>query len=198
MQEKYKNNIESKDCNQIRKRMKHYITRLFDSVSRRRLHLLSILILIASSSFKKENMASASFKYSAGARLQTDKADAILGEWVTLQKNLKVLVYKKDNNYRAKITWFKVEDQTRPMNTRLDEKNPDPALRTRKWLGMEVLRNLRYSKKDDEWESGIIYDAKHGREWDSVAWINKDGLLKVKGYWLFQWISETLIFERVC
>ena len=188
--------MESIHFNQMRESVRHYSGLLFGNIYRCKWYFLYILILIASSSFKKENIASTLFKYSASARLQTDKADAILGEWVTLQKNLKVLVYKKDNNYRAKITWFKVEDQTRPMNTRLDEKNPDPALRTRKWLGMEVLRNLGYSKKDDEWENGIIYDAKHGREWDSVAWINKDGLLKVKGYWLFQWISETLIFER--
>lgn len=82
--------------------------------------------------------------------------DAIPGKWVTLQRNLGVLEYKKDNNYRAKIIWFKVEDNTRSMSTRLDEKNADPALRNRKWLGMELLRNLRYNEKDDEWENGVI------------------------------------------
>ncbi|MEO8819290.1 MAG: DUF2147 domain-containing protein, partial [Ginsengibacter sp.] len=99
--------------------------------------------------------------------------------------------------FRAKIIWFKVDDKTRPMNTRLDVKNPDPKLRSRKWLGMEVVRNLKYNSEDNEWEGGVIYDAKHGREWDSVAWINDDGLLKVKGYWVFRWISETLTFKRV-
>lgn len=123
--------------------------------------------------------------------------DAILGKWMTLENNLEVEVYKKDNNFRAKIIWFKIEDKTRPMNTRLDDKNPNPYLRNRKWLGMEVLRNLKYNAEANEWEDGIIYDAKHGKEWDSVAWINNQGLLKVKGYWLFRWISETLTFRRV-
>ena len=126
-----------------------------------------------------------------------DKADAILGKWITVEHNLEVQVYKKDDNFRAKIIWFKIEDTTRPMNTRMDEKNPNPSLRTRKWLGMEVLRNLKYNEEDNEWEDGIIYDAKHGRYWDSVAWINNKGLLKVKGYWVFKWISETLTFKRV-
>lgn len=126
-----------------------------------------------------------------------NNADAILGKWITVEHNLEVQVYKKDDNFQAKIIWFKIEDTTRPMNTRMDEKNPNPSLRTRKWLGMEVLRNLKYNEEDNEWEDGIIYDAKHGRYWDSVAWINKKGLLKVKGYWVFRWISETLTFKRV-
>jgi uncharacterized protein (DUF2147 family) len=124
-------------------------------------------------------------------------ADAILGKWMTVEHNLEIEVYKQDNNFHAKIIWFKIEDTTRPMNTRMDEKNPNPELRTRKWLGMEVLRDLKYNEEDNEWEDGIIYDAKHGREWDSVAWINSQGLLKVKGYWVFRWISETLAFKRV-
>ena len=126
--------------------------------------------------------------------LQDEKA--IIGKWITLEKNLEVQVSKVDGIFRAKIIWFKQDDTTKPMNSILDEKNPNPALRSRKWLGMEVLRNLTYNATDNRWEHGLIYDAKHGREWDSVVWINKDGLLKVKGYWLFQWNSETLTFEK--
>ena len=126
-----------------------------------------------------------------------NNADAIIGKWMTIERSLEVEVYKENNNFKAKVIWFKIEDTTRPMNTRTDDKNPNPALRTRKWLGMEVLRNLKYNAEANEWQDGIIYDAKHGREWDSVAWINGNGLLKVKGYWIFRWISETLTFKRV-
>ncbi len=128
---------------------------------------------------------------------RTYKEDAIIGRWMTIDKSLEVEVYKEDNNFKAKIIWFKVQDTTRPLNTRTDEQNPNPALRSRKWLGLEVLSQLKYNADDDEWQDGIIYDPKHGREWDSVAWINDSGLLKVKGYWGFKWISETLTFERL-
>ncbi len=128
--------------------------------------------------------------------MSTGEEDAILGKWLTVEKNLEVEVYKQNNHYKAKIIWFKVQDTTRPLNTRMDEKNPNPALRSRKWLGMDVLRNLKYNTNEDEWQGGIIYDPKHGREWDSIAWINNAGLLKVKGYWVFKWISETLTFKR--
>lgn len=129
--------------------------------------------------------------------IRINQEDAIVGKWITVEKNLEVEVYKEDDNFKAKIIWFKVQDTTRPLNTRLDEQNPNPALRSRKWLGLEILRSLKYNAADDEWQDGIIYDPKHGREWDSVAWINDSGLLKVKGYWVFKWISETLTFERV-
>lgn len=123
--------------------------------------------------------------------------DAIIGKWMTVDNNLEVQVYRQENDFRAKVIWFKIEDTTRPMNTRTDDMNPNPKLRSRKWLGMEVLRNLKYNAADNEWTNGVIYDAKHGKEWDSVVWINKNGLLKVKGYWVFRWISETLTFKRV-
>lgn len=124
-------------------------------------------------------------------------ADAIIGKWITIEHSLEIEVYKVGDNFHAKIIWFKIEDTNRPMNTRTDDKNPNPALRQRKWLGMEVLRNLKYNAADDEWQDGIIYDVKHGREWDSVAWINSKDLLNVKGYWMFKWISKTLTFKRV-
>ncbi len=122
--------------------------------------------------------------------------DAILGKWMTTDNRLIIEVYRQSNDFKAKIVWFKeVNDTVR--NERLDEKNPDKTLRTRKWIGMDVLRNLHYDAENDEWIDGVIYDAKHGREWDSMAWINKDHLLKVKGYWIFKFISETLTFKRI-
>lgn len=140
------------------------------------------------------------FKHSFNSRSSVininHNSDAILGKWMTVEHSLEVEVYKQENKYHAKIIWFKIEDTTRPMSSRMDKKNPNPSLRTRKWLGMEVLRNLKYNAKDNEWQDGIIYDAKQGREWDSVAWINSDGFLKVKGYWVFRWISQTLTFKR--
>ena len=130
------------------------------------------------------------------SRAQNDP-DAIIGKWMTVQNNLEVEVYKQDNIYKAKILWFKdTDDTSRPMESRVDDKNPDKLLRTRKWIGMEVLRNLRYNAEDNEWQDGKVYVAKNGKEWDSVAWMTEDDLLKVKGYWLFKFLCQTLTFKR--
>ncbi|MEO6819754.1 MAG: DUF2147 domain-containing protein [Ginsengibacter sp.] len=122
--------------------------------------------------------------------------DAILGKWETIDHRLIIDVYKENQDYKAKIIWFKdISDQV--MHERCDEKNPDKALRTRKWLGMEVLKNLRFDPGENEWIDGVIYDAKHGRYWDSVVWIDDDDLLNVKGYWVFKFVSETLTFRKI-
>ncbi len=127
-----------------------------------------------------------------------NNADDILGKWRTVQNNLEVQVYKQNDNFRAKILWFKdTDDKKRPMVSRVDEINPDKSLRTRKWIGMDVLRDLRYNAEEKEWQDGKVYVAKNGKEWDSVAWITKDSLLKVKGYWLFKFLGQTLTFKKI-
>ena len=121
--------------------------------------------------------------------------DAILGKWITDAGNCIVQVYKQGNEFKAKVLWFDVKNK-KPMEQWYDEKNPDKALRSRKLVGMEVLNGLQFNAKNNEWVDGQIYDATTGKKWDSVVWIDKNNSLKVKGYWLFRWISETKTFKR--
>lgn len=125
-------------------------------------------------------------------------ADRILGTWMAEEKNVAVEVYKENDSFKARVVWFSDEDdKSQPMETRLDVNNPDKNLRNRKILGSSVLRNLSYKAKTDSWENGMIYDAKHGREWNSAAYIANDGTLKVTGYWHFKFIGKTMEFKRI-
>ena len=122
--------------------------------------------------------------------------DAILGKWMTDAKNCIVEVYKQNTEYKARVLWFDIKGK-KPMNDWTDVKNPDKSLRSRKLLGMEVLNRLHYNQNNNEWVDGVIYDATSGKKWDSVVWLTKENSLKVKGYWLFKWISETKTFRKV-
>jgi uncharacterized protein (DUF2147 family) len=122
--------------------------------------------------------------------------DQICGKWMSAEKNLTVLVYKSGDQFKAKIIWFR-DDPSKPMEEWRDKNNPDPALCNRRILGMEILRDIKYDPDDNSWGDGMIYDAKHGREWNASAYINKEGLLKVKGYWHFKFIGRTMTFHRV-
>ena len=122
--------------------------------------------------------------------------DAILGKWITEKKNCIVEVYKDGHQYKAKVLWFDVKDK-KPMDQWEDEKNPDPQLRHQKLLGMEVVNNLKYDPSCGEWVDGVIYDATTGKKWDSVAWLTKSNQLKVKGYWVFKFLSQTKTFIRI-
>ncbi len=130
-------------------------------------------------------------------RLEGNAEDQILGKWISLEGNLIVLVYKERSDFKARVFWFDdSDDKTNPMNLRTDSHNLNPKLRNRKIIGMEVLHDLKYHSSTNSWEDGIIYDANSGREWNSCVSLTKDGLLQVKGYWHFKFISQTITFIR--
>ncbi|QHS56164.1 DUF2147 domain-containing protein [Mucilaginibacter sp. 14171R-50] len=124
-------------------------------------------------------------------------ADRVCGKWQMVGESLVIQVYRDGGEFKAKILWFDDEDDTKPTDYWKDVRNPDPHLRSRKILGLNVVEKLSYNPKTDSWEDGMIYDPKHGRHWNASAYINKDGLLKVKGYWHFKFIGKTLTFKRV-
>jgi uncharacterized protein (DUF2147 family) len=128
---------------------------------------------------------------------QTQPEDAILGKWMSVEETLEIEVYKDHNDFKSKIIWFRDHDNTkRPMAERQDTENPNKALRSRKIIGSETVRNLKYNAKEKRWEDGIIYDATSGKEWQSVAWVTPEGQLKVRGYWHFEIFGKTLVFRR--
>ena len=123
--------------------------------------------------------------------------DAIVGKWMSSENNLEVEVFKKGNEYKARVVWFDdTDDKSSPMNERCDKKNPDKSLRTRKIIGMEVMHGLVYNTDDEEWEDGRIYDASSGKDWNAKAWITKDGWLKVRGFWHFEFLGENISFKK--
>jgi len=124
-------------------------------------------------------------------------ADKVCGKWMSEERNLEVEIYRSGKSFQAKIVWFKNNDNSRTMEEWTDKHNPDPALRDRKLIGMSILRNMVYDAHSNSWEDGRIYDAEHGHEWDASAYIDKNGYLKVKGYWHLKFIGKTMTFTRV-
>ena len=127
-----------------------------------------------------------------------DKQDAILGKWINEDKDLVVDVYKEANNFKAKITWFyDATDTLTPIDEKLDVKNPDKTLRSRKIIGMEVLSDLVYDPDEDKWVKGKIYDSTSGRTWDASVWLSDPQTLQVRGYYIFKFIGRTMTFTKV-
>lgn len=126
------------------------------------------------------------------------KSDFVLGSWLATDKSVAVEVYKINDEFRAKVLWFNQKlGSGKPMQMRYDTENPNPALRKRKILGMEILEGLQYNSSNNSWENGKIYDATSGKFWDSSASLNKDGTLKVRGFWKFKWIGKSMSFKKI-
>lgn len=123
--------------------------------------------------------------------------DDITGRWMSIRNNFEVEIFRSGNEFRARIIWFDdSDDKSRPMNERLDIKNPDKARRSQKILGMNVLHGLFYNAKKNVWEGGRIYDATSGKTWNASVWLI-DGQLKVRGFWHFQFLGQNLFFYKV-
>ena len=129
---------------------------------------------------------------------QTKKSaqEQICGKWECTDKTIRIEVYMKGDEYRANIIWFS-DTEGMPMDYWTDKRNPDPALRSRKILGMNVLSGLKYDASTNSWEDGLVYDSKHGHEWNASAYIDKKGVLRVRGYWHFKFIGRTMDFTRI-
>lgn len=121
-------------------------------------------------------------------------ADAILGKWESVEKNLIVEVYKQDNSFRANIVWFNNPGNSLPET---DVKNPDKDLRSRKVVGMDVLSGLTYNQRQDKWTGGKIYDCTSGKTWDATVWLEDDNDLNVRGFYLVRWLGKTMEFKRI-
>jgi uncharacterized protein (DUF2147 family) len=128
-------------------------------------------------------------------KAQNTSQDAILGKWMSANKDLAVEVYKQNEQYQAKVIWFECYNNTK-MSDYNDTENPNKALRNHPWLGLEVLNGLTY-KGGTEWHNGSIYDPNTGHTFSSVCRLENPNKLKVRGYWLYEWIGKSLIFNRM-
>ena len=64
-----------------------------------------------------------------------------------------------------------------------DRSNPDPRLRGRPLIGLQVLSG--FSRSGRIWKGGLAYDPESGRSYRSTLALNPDGSLKVTGCVLF-------------
>jgi len=109
------------------------------------------------------------------------EADKIVGVWWNEEKTTKIEVEQKNGKYIGTIVYMipeKYENGEAPK----DDENPDPALRNRSLIGLQILDGFEYDTKKKEWKEGTIYDPKSGKTYDCYGWLESDELLKLKGF----------------
>jgi len=79
-----------------------------------------------------------------------------------------------------------------------DVANPDPDLRSRPVVGLEILRGLETSGQDPaEWNGGRIYDPGSGRTYAAVVEMEGPDRLRVRGYPGIRLLGRTTTWIRV-
>jgi uncharacterized protein (DUF2147 family) len=108
----------------------------------------------------------------------SSQSEKITGYWLTEEGNSQLQIFKAtDGKYYGEIVWLRDNKDAR------DDKNPDPALKSRKILGIRLLKGFVWSASDKEWQQGTIYDPDSGNLYDCFMWFDGDySRLKIKGY----------------
>jgi len=127
-------------------------------------------------------------------KAQAQNADAILGSWANPNGQDHILIYKRGNKFFGKLDWIKFpNDETGKPKT--DKENPDPALRTRPDLGLELLKDFTYDG-DNVYEDGTIYDPKSGKTYSCKMTV-EGTQLKIRGYVGISLFGRTEVWTRV-
>lgn len=132
-----------------------------------------------------------------GVSGQNSAADDILGTWLNADKDAHIKIYKERGEYFGKIIWLKTPIDPETGKPKLDKENPDPKLRSRKTLGLVILKDFVFD--DDEWEDGSIYDPKSGKTYNSYMKLENKDKLAVRGYIGRSWmgLGRTTEWTRV-
>ena len=105
------------------------------------------------------------------------------GEWYTEDKDAVVTIYKEGNTISGKTTWLK-EPLDKDGNDKLDLKNPEEKLRTRKRMGLKIMHGFKYNQEANSWEEGRIYKPANGKTYGGKATLVNNNTLELEGYLL--------------
>jgi uncharacterized protein (DUF2147 family) len=107
--------------------------------------------------------------------LPAHAADPINGQWLTANGNAIVTIAPCGKAVCGKISKVVRPD---PNGDGTDRKNPDPALKSRKILGLMIIPNFTDAGKD--WQ-GQIYSPEAGKSYKGYIVKQPDGSLQVRG-----------------
>ena len=104
-------------------------------------------------------------------------AQDVVGKWKLDDGTAIVEVYKQGDAFNGKIVWL--QELTEPDGSpAVDTNNPDPKLRSRKLIGLNMLSGLK--KNGNEYTGGSIYDPGNGKTYNCSMKVEGD-VLKVRG-----------------
>jgi uncharacterized protein (DUF2147 family) len=121
-------------------------------------------------------LAGAALLLSAGQALA---AASPVGTWYTQDRMAKVRIAPCGQKLCGSIVWARDRGGKSAAEAR-DEANPNPAMRSRPIVGLQIIRDFSPAGPG-RWSGGKIYDPNSGRTYDSKMSLSANGGLKVEG-----------------
>lgn len=123
-------------------------------------------------------LAAALIALGSPSAAHAEEANPILGRWATsgFGSIVEIEVCEEaGETYCGTIRWL-WEDKGKDGRARRDEKNPDPALRDRPLVGVELLRDLR-EEEPGVFTGGKVYNPDDGRTYSGSVRLEGEALI---------------------
>lgn len=120
--------------------------------------------------------------------------DAIVAKWVNSTGEAHLEITKRSEKYFGKIVWLK-DPKDEKGNIKTDYQNPNPSLRSKPIIGLEILKDFIY--EDGKWTDGNIYDPKSGKTYSCTMTIKPNGDLSMRGYIGISLIGRSELWKKV-
>ena len=126
--------------------------------------------------------------------VHSQNKDAIVAKWVNSTGEAHLEITKRSDKYFGKIVWLK-DPKDEKGNIKTDYQNPNPSLRSKPIVGLEILKDFVY--EDGKWTDGNIYDPKSGKTYSCTMTIKSNGDLSMRGYIGISLIGRSELWKKV-
>lgn len=154
------------------------------------------LVILFSWSFLM--FAGADFQVSAqvsNISSESFKTDDILGTWANSSKILNVKIEKIGTHYFGKLVWLEKPNEP-DGSPKLDKHNPDLTLRRVPFIGLRVMKDMKY-KGDGIWSGGTLYDPEKGKTYGCKITLISEDVASIRGYIGLSLLGKSEKFSRV-
>lgn len=126
--------------------------------------------------------------------VSSSQPDDIIGYWMVSKKDTIIKIYKYQNDYYGRITWYLPSDD-KTKNITKDINNPNPKLRERLLSEVNILSGFKFN--GEKWDNGRVYDARSGKYYDCfIQKLSKDKI-RIKAYYMFEFFGLSDEWTRV-
>ena len=124
----------------------------------------------------------------------------VLGLWKTDGGDSQLELFKCGEKICGKIVWLKqpnyIDSKDGPVGKKkIDRKNPDPSLRGRTILGLQVMKGLT-AKGRNRWGNGTCYDPETGKSYKCKMYLASPDRLELRGYIGISLLGRTFALVR--
>jgi uncharacterized protein (DUF2147 family) len=124
----------------------------------------------------------------------------ILGTWRTERDESKVEIFRCAEKICGKIVWLKNPKYTDSKDGQvgspiIDRKNPDPALRSRELIGLQIMAGFT-ELGNNTWIKGTCYDPKSGKTYRGKIHLTSPDRLELRGFIGITLFGRTSVWTR--